>query len=283
MKSVSTIFCSMLIVLGINGQQHISPNMIEIPTKTIQYEMNNSERSVTVNSFYINRLPESIQQYKSYLNELDSLGKLDKNKHLPKAINLQLMGLDPEEIDFIRNEYFVKEEFNDYPIIGLEYLQIKPYLEWKANAVRKQILNKSKIDNPKSLTYLEFLRESDIDIPLQTDFLIPLEVQLISAFEEVEKSAQKNEITIRSEERPLNNKNNFLKKLDLKSIYDYDLNKAEKCGIQDELVYDSRSKDIITEDKMELKCISISRNNKYVSSTDSNQFIKPWRVMNIKI
>jgi len=285
MKNLIIIFCCILISTGISGQQHIESDMLEIPTKTIQYKINKSEINVRVSDFYINRFPESMKQYKLYLKEHDSLNILDKSEHFPKEINLQIIGLDKDEIDFIRNEYFIMKEYNDYPIIGLDHSQIKLYLEWKTENIREQVLNKLNIHNPKSLTYLELLKENGHkgNIPLQTDFGIPHEVQIISAFKEMKKPDQKNELSNKREAKLVHKKHKILKRLKIKNIYEYDLSKLKLYKKLDELILDSKVKDKKGIQEMELKSICSKSKNKYTSSTNPNQIIKPWRVLNIKI
>ena len=285
MRILKLIVSCILFSTGINGQQHIESDMLEISTKTLHYKLNKSERNVTVQSFYISRFPESMQQYKLYLKELDSLNILDVNEHFPKQINLQKIGLDEKEIDFLRNEYFVKVEYDDYPIIGLDYGQILSYLDWKSDAIGKQVLKRLNIPNPKSLSYLELLKKNAhvTDIPIQTEFLIPLEFQLVSAFNTMQEQDQAHKLSNKKRSRLTNEEHEILKRLKLKNIFEYDLSEIKKYNKLDELILERKENPKNGLQLLELKSICSRSENKYSSKIDSKQILKPWRVYNLKI
>lgn len=267
----------MLISIQIIGQQqNVEPELLEVERKTLRYKINNANRTVTVTDFYMSRFPESVKEYKLYLFELDSLGVFDENEHLPRAESLRTIGLKQDEVDFIRNEYYVEEAYGQYPIIGLDYAQIQLYLEWKSEYVRKRILKDLGIQNPDHLTYIEILEKykNEIDIPMQVDFLIPHEEILISAFTGMGRYHGKLDAIDMGAIESIK-ENTVFKRLNLKHIFEYDLTNVKQYDKLDELILQGM--------EMELDNIHSVGKNNYTKSNNPNQILKPFRVWNINI
>ena len=122
MKKEQILLFLLFISSTVFGQQHVEPYMIDMPRDTIRYVVNGEKRNVTIARYYISQYPESMRQYKEYLAEHDSLENLEATKRIyPNRVNLALCGLNDDEIDFIISEYFVEPQYDDYPIVGLDY------------------------------------------------------------------------------------------------------------------------------------------------------------------
>jgi formylglycine-generating enzyme len=114
----------------------------------VTYEWNNVPRRVTVSSFYMDETEVANIDYLEYLNWLEghytSYPEVAQ-KALPDTLVWR------EELSF--NEPFVENYFrypsyNDYPVVGVNWLQANEYCKWRTDRVNEMILIERGIINP---------------------------------------------------------------------------------------------------------------------------------------
>ncbi len=88
MKNIQLILLAVFLSVISTAQQYVGPNEIRVPQQSIKYKMNDQVQWITVSSYYIRKFPESIGEYKTYLNEKDSLGTRIDNLY-PSLMNLR--------------------------------------------------------------------------------------------------------------------------------------------------------------------------------------------------
>ena len=133
MKTQILMLITFTTALGLHCQQIIDDNFVLVPHTGIISPVGQSStrRQIAVNSHYVGRYPESNYQYLTYLNSLKDLPDSIYNQALPQSDYLESIGLEEPEISFFVNEYMFDEKYEMYPIVGLNYNQIKEYFEWK--------------------------------------------------------------------------------------------------------------------------------------------------------
>ena len=135
MKKVLLIYFGLILCNTLYSQRISPPNMVYFPKSTLgkNFSKKNDNRKWSVANFYASQYVESHFQYRQYLlylknNKLDSLYKTAQP-------NTNIWGnskLSNADVVFLKNNYWTNEIFDDYPILGLNYFQIKNYLEWKS-------------------------------------------------------------------------------------------------------------------------------------------------------
>lgn len=112
------------------------------------YEWNNIPRRVTVSSFYMDETEVSNFDYREYLSWLRRVYKSYPEvyqKALPDTLVWR------EELAF--NEpyvetYFRFPSFDDYPVVGVNWLQANDYAAWRSDRVNEMLLIEKGILNP---------------------------------------------------------------------------------------------------------------------------------------
>jgi gliding motility-associated lipoprotein GldJ len=119
--------------------------------ENIMGEWNNSLRRVTVSSFRIDQYEVSNLKYRTYVNWLEKqflpLGRDSIVKAaLPDSTvwKTELSFNDP-----MVKGYFRKAVFNDYPVVGVTWIQARNYCRWRTDRANEQTLLKLKLIDPK--------------------------------------------------------------------------------------------------------------------------------------
>ncbi|MBK9737691.1 MAG: SUMF1/EgtB/PvdO family nonheme iron enzyme [Saprospiraceae bacterium] len=114
----------------------------------VTYEFNNVPRRVTVSSFYMDETEVSNINYRGYLfwlkNKYVSYSEVYR-KALPDTLVWR------EELAFnepLVETYFRHPSYDDYPVVGVTWLQAKEYCKWRSNRVNEMILIEKGILNP---------------------------------------------------------------------------------------------------------------------------------------
>jgi gliding motility-associated lipoprotein GldJ len=112
------------------------------------FEYNNVPRRVTVSSFYMDETEVSNINYREYLHWL-------KNRYVSypevyrKALPDTLVWRD--ELAFnepLVETYFRHPSYDDYPVVGVNWLQANDYCKWRSSRVNEMILIERGILNP---------------------------------------------------------------------------------------------------------------------------------------
>ncbi|MBK6389733.1 MAG: SUMF1/EgtB/PvdO family nonheme iron enzyme [Saprospiraceae bacterium] len=137
--------------------QVTGPNLVPIEGGTfvmglteedVPFQWNNEGRRVTVSSFYMDETEVSNIDYREYVYWLSRVyvtyPQIAK-KALPDTLVWR------EELSF--NEPFVESYFrhpsyNDYPVVGVNWLQANAYCQWRSDRVNEMILIEKGILNP---------------------------------------------------------------------------------------------------------------------------------------
>lgn len=114
----------------------------------VTYEWNNIPRRVTVSSFYMDETEVSNINYREYVFWLGRVFKSYPDvarKALPDTLVWR------EELAY--NEPFVETYFrfpsyDEYPVVGVSWLQAKDYCKWRTDRVNEMILIEKGIFNP---------------------------------------------------------------------------------------------------------------------------------------
>jgi gliding motility-associated lipoprotein GldJ len=114
----------------------------------VTYEFNNVPRRVTVSSFYMDETEVSNINYREYLhwikNRYTSYPEVYRNA-LPDTLVWR------EELAFnepLVETYFRHPSYDDYPVVGVNWLQAREYCKWRSSRVNEMILIEKGILNP---------------------------------------------------------------------------------------------------------------------------------------
>lgn len=265
------------------GQQHVEPDFIEIPTRTIKYEIDKTKRHVTIYGFYIDPIPESLGNYKIYISEIiDSALDIKRESIYPKVSVLLSNGLNAKEINFILDEYFIEEKYDDFPLIGLDIDQIEKYLKWKTDKIGFEILKQLNIKKIDSLSYADHYKiyKDSFGIPVQVDLLMPIEGHLVSAFEFIKANRDKINIDYENHSTQVQIRDPLLTRLNIKPVSSYNLLNQSTYELLNELVK------TVQKDKTEYQSSLISiaggKKSKYKLASE-RLILKPWRIWHVKL
>ncbi len=113
----------------------------------VTFEWNNIPRRITVSSFYMEETEVSNHNYREYLNYLKktyiSYPEVHRNA-LPDTLVWR------EELAYnepLVGTYFRHPAYDNYPVVGVNWLQSKDYCNWRSNAVNKMLLQERGIMN----------------------------------------------------------------------------------------------------------------------------------------
>lgn len=162
--------------------QPTGPNLILVQGGTfpmgftdqdVTFEWNNVPRRVTVSSFYMDETEVTNVAYREYLYWLQRVYGETYPEHVKKAYPDTLVWR--EELSY--NEpyvetYFRYPSFDEYPVVGVSWLQANDYSAWRTNRVNEMIMIKKGIlnfsaeqkdeDNFDTEAYLEGQYEGDL-------------------------------------------------------------------------------------------------------------------------
>jgi len=129
----------------------------------LQYDQNNSERTVTVSSFYMDEAEISNLQYREYVFWLmrvynaEAGGRTNEVMFGGKKIGLEdrlfesaLPDTNSWRSKLAYNEplveyYFRHPAYKDYPVVGVNWHQAAEFARWRTDRVNEQILDKKGI------------------------------------------------------------------------------------------------------------------------------------------
>ena len=112
-----------------------------VTDQDVTYDWNNVPRRVTVSSFYMDETEVSNIDYKEYLYWISRVFGESYPKVSARALPDTLVWR--EELSY--NEPFVETYFrhpayNDYPVVGVNWLQANEYCKWRTDRVNEMIL-----------------------------------------------------------------------------------------------------------------------------------------------
>jgi len=114
----------------------------------VTYEWNNIPRRVTVSSFYMDETEVSNINYREYIYWLNRV-----YKSYPEVFRAALPDTLVWREELAYNEPFVETYFrypsyDEYPVVGVSWLQAVEYCKWRTNRVNEMILIEKGILNP---------------------------------------------------------------------------------------------------------------------------------------
>jgi gliding motility-associated lipoprotein GldJ len=107
----------------------------------VLYEWNNIPRRVTVASFYMDQTEITNVNYREYLYWLDRVFGLNNKQVVLNAKPDTLVWRDPMAFNEPYVEYYFRHpSFNEYPVVGVNWLQANDYALWRTDRVNEQVL-----------------------------------------------------------------------------------------------------------------------------------------------
>jgi formylglycine-generating enzyme len=115
----------------------------------VSFEWNNVPRRVTVSSFYMDETEVANIDYREYLDWLDRVYGSQYPEVLAKALPDTLVWREELSYNepFVEN-YFRHPSYDDYPVVGVNWLQANEYAKWRTDRVNEMILIERGILNP---------------------------------------------------------------------------------------------------------------------------------------
>jgi len=106
----------------------------------VMFDWNNTPRTVTVSSFYMDETEVKNIDYREYLYWLRRVYK-DYTDVFRRALPDTLVWRSPMGFnDSYVNYYFRHPSYNQYPLVGVSWLQANDYCLWRTDRVNEQIL-----------------------------------------------------------------------------------------------------------------------------------------------
>jgi gliding motility-associated lipoprotein GldJ len=107
----------------------------------ILYEWNNMPRRVTVSSFYMDITEIRNVDYREYMNWLSRVFGMNNPQVVRAALPDTLVWRDPMAYNEPYVEYYYRHpSFNEYPVVGVNWLQAQDYCLWRTDRVNEMIL-----------------------------------------------------------------------------------------------------------------------------------------------
>ena len=103
------------------------------------YANDNNPRRVTVASFYIDQTEVTNQDYRDYTSWLNKVYAADHKEVVNKAMPDTLVWRERLAYNeqYVEN-YFRQPAFNDYPVVGINWVQANDYASWRTDRVNEQ-------------------------------------------------------------------------------------------------------------------------------------------------
>lgn len=107
----------------------------------VLYEWNNLPRRVTVSSFYMDITEIRNVDYREYINWLTRVFGMNNPQVVNAALPDTLVWRDPMAYNEPFVEYYYRHpSFNEYPVVGVNWLQANDYCIWRTDRVNEMIL-----------------------------------------------------------------------------------------------------------------------------------------------
>jgi formylglycine-generating enzyme len=112
----------------------------------VEWKYDNLERRVTVNTFYIDETEISNHQYREYLHWLARVFDREEyavfNNALPDTLVWRSkLGYNEPFVEY----YLRHPAYQDYPVVGVSWIQATEYAAWRTDRVNEMILNREGI------------------------------------------------------------------------------------------------------------------------------------------
>lgn len=131
-------------------EQETGPNLVLVEGGTfvmgrteqdVMYDWNNTPRRVTVHSFYMDETEVTNINYREYLYWIGRVWALDYPEVLANALPDTLVWRSKLAYNEPYVEYYLRHPaYNDYPVVGVNWLQATDYCSWRTDRVNEQIL-----------------------------------------------------------------------------------------------------------------------------------------------
>ncbi len=107
----------------------------------VLYEWNNIPRRVTISSFYMDLTEVRNVDYREYINWLNRVFGMNNPQVVRAAKPDTLVWRDPMAYNEPYVEYYYRHpSFNEYPVVGVNWLQAQDYCIWRTDRVNEMIL-----------------------------------------------------------------------------------------------------------------------------------------------
>lgn len=107
----------------------------------VLYEWNNVPRRVTVSSFYMDLTEVRNVDYREYINWLNRVFGMNNPQVVNAAQPDTLVWRDPMAYNEPYVEYYYRHpSFNEYPVVGVNWLQAQDYCIWRTDRVNEMLL-----------------------------------------------------------------------------------------------------------------------------------------------
>jgi sulfatase modifying factor 1 len=107
----------------------------------VLYEWNNIPRRVTISSFYMDITEIRNVDYREYINWLSRVFGMNNPQVVKAALPDTLVWRDPMAFNEPYVEYYFRHpSFNEYPVVGVNWLQAQDYCLWRTDRVNEMIL-----------------------------------------------------------------------------------------------------------------------------------------------
>ena len=142
----------------VGAEQQTGPGLVLIEggrftmgrvAQDVMYDWNNTPRTVTVSSFYMDETEVRNVDYREYLYWLRRIYTDYPEVHrraLPDTLVWRSpLGFNDPYVQY----YFRHPSYNNYPVVGVSWLQANDYCLWRTDRVNEQLLIKEGIQDPK--------------------------------------------------------------------------------------------------------------------------------------
>ena len=107
----------------------------------VLYEWNNIPRRVTLSSFYMDVTEIRNVDYKEYIHWLSRVFGMNNPQVVRAALPDTLVWRDPMAYNEPYVEYYFRHpSFNEYPVVGVNWLQASDYCLWRTDRVNEMVL-----------------------------------------------------------------------------------------------------------------------------------------------
>ena len=107
----------------------------------VLYEWNNIPRRVTVSSFYMDITEVRNVDYREYVHWLNRVFGMNNPQVVRAALPDTMVWRDPMAYNEPFVEYYFRHpSFNEYPVVGVNWLQAQDYCLWRTDRVNEMIL-----------------------------------------------------------------------------------------------------------------------------------------------
>jgi len=107
----------------------------------VMYEWDNMPRRVTVSSFYMDITEIRNVDYREYIHWLNRVFGMNNPQVVNAALPDTLVWRDPMAYNEPYVEYYFRHpSFNEYPVVGVNWLQANDYCLWRTDRVNERIL-----------------------------------------------------------------------------------------------------------------------------------------------